>query len=186
MMRLFIAATIDDANKKIIYDTAKQFKQFLYGKASFTRVENIHVTLKFLGEVEKEFVQSVESAIDMCAQEIAPFKFTTGIPGIFKRKEGALLYLGIDNGAQEMWSLASVIDDEFVKAAFKRSDKPFNPHITIGRRIKFKINFNDILESVVFKALEVSCNSITLMESFSEKGIVCYKPLYSASLKRQL
>ncbi|MCL2705038.1 MAG: RNA 2',3'-cyclic phosphodiesterase [Spirochaetaceae bacterium] len=184
-MRLFIAAQIEDKNKKSIYEIQKQYKSQSI-KGTFTRIENYHVTLKFLGEVEKELVSKIIFVMDRTAEESTSFIFTSGNTGCFKRVEGATLFLGIDRGAENLWKLSTLLEEEFIKSGFKKEGKEFTPHITLGRRIKFKNDFNIIAKEINLPKITFDCNSITLMESFTEKGVLCYNPLYSSKLQIQI
>ena len=181
-MRLFIAAQIEDENKKIINEIQKQYKAQTF-KGTFTRAENFHVTLKFLGEIEKELIPKIIFVMDRAAEESAAFSFTSGNTGCFNRSEGFTLFLGIDSGAENLWNLSTLIEEELFKSGFKKENKMFTPHITLGRRIKFKNDFNIIAKEISLPKITFNCTSISLMESFMEKGILCYNPLYSAKFQ---
>jgi len=184
-MRLFVAVQIEDENKKSINEIQKQYKAQSI-KGTFTRIENYHITLKFLGEMEKELVSKIIFVLDRTAEESVSFVFTSGNTGCFNRREGSTLFLGIDKGADNLWKLSALLEEEFLKSGFKKEDKEFTPHITLGRRIKFKNDFNIIAKEINLPKITFDCNSIALMESFTEKGILCYKPLYSAKLQMQI
>ncbi|MCL2792305.1 MAG: RNA 2',3'-cyclic phosphodiesterase [Spirochaetaceae bacterium] len=181
-MRLFIAAQIKDENKKTISEIQKQYKAQSV-KGTFTRIENYHLTLKFLGEVEKEIISKIIFVMDRAAEESAPFVFTSGNTDCFYKTEGATLFLGVDNGAENLWKLSALLEEELQKSGFKKEDKVFTPHITIGRRIKFKNDFKIIAKEIDLPKITFDCSAITLMESFMEKGVLCYNPLYSVKLQ---
>ena len=183
-MRLFIAAQIEDENKKTIFEIQKQYKARSI-KGTFTRIENYHLTLKFLGEAEKELISKIIFVMDRAAEESASFAFTSGNAGCFKRTEGSVLFLGIDKGADDIWKLSAILEEELFKSGFKKEEKVFTPHITLGRRIKFKNDFNLIAKDIVLPKITFDCSAITLMESFTEKKILCYNPLYSVKLQEK-
>ena len=181
-MRLFIAVQIEDENKKSIFEIQKQYKAQSI-KGTFTRIENYHITLKFLGEVEKELISKIIFVMDRAAEESASFVFSSGKTGRFNRTEGSTLFLGIDSGAENMWKLSALLEEELIKSGFKKEEKVFTPHITLGRKIKFKNDFNIIAKEIILPKISFDCSSIALMESFVEKGVLCYNPLYSVKLK---
>ena len=181
-MRLFIAVQLEEENKKSIYEIQKQYKTKSI-KGTFTRIENYHVTLKFLGEVEKELIPKIIFVMDRTAEESVSFVFSSGLTGCFNRPDGSVLFLGIDNGAENMWKLSALLEEEFLKSGFKKESRVFTPHITLGRRIKFKNDFNILTKEINLPKITFDCSSISLMESFTEKGVLCYNPLYSAKLK---
>ena len=181
-MRLFIAVQIEDEKKKSIFEIQKQYKAQSI-KGTFTRIENYHITLKFLGETEKELISKIIFVMERAAEESSAFVFTSGNTGRFNRTEGSTLFLGIDSGAENMWKLSALLEEELFKSGFKKEEKAFTPHITFGRKIKFKNDFNIIAKEINFPKISFNCSSIVLMESFMEKGVLCYNPLYSARLK---
>ncbi|MCL2293864.1 MAG: RNA 2',3'-cyclic phosphodiesterase [Spirochaetes bacterium] len=183
-MRLFIAAQIEKENKKTIHEIQKEYRAQSV-KGTFTRIENYHLTLKFLGETEKELIPKIIFVMDRAVEETASFGFTSGNAGCFSRKEGFTLFLGVDNGADDLWKLSALLEEELFKSGFKKETRIFTPHITLGRRIKFKSDFNIIAEEISLPKMIFNCTSISLMESFMEKGILCYNPLYSAKLKEK-
>ncbi len=181
-MRLFIAVQIENKNKKIINEIQKEYKKKLIC-GTFTKIENYHITLKFLGETEKELIPKIIFAIDRAAEESASFIFSSGNTGCFQRKEGSVLFLGINSGADNLWKLAALLEEELFKSGFGKENKKFTPHITLGRKIKFRNNFNIIAKEITIPEITFDCSSITLMESFREKGDMCYNPLYNAKLQ---
>ena len=93
MIRLFIAVNCNDATKKLLLSVQDNIKaQSL--KGNFSRPENLHLTLTFLGETQEEQVPAVCAAIQAATQPpIAPFTLTFSQTGCFrhsgKNREGS-------------------------------------------------------------------------------------------------
>ncbi len=134
-MRLFTAVEIDDKNKKKIASAQEHFKGSSF-RGTFVRKENFHVTLKYLGETDALLIKRICFAIDSAVKNIPFFKLSTGSPGYFKRKDGLILWLGINSGSEELWTISSNLNEELYKTGFKKEDIPFTPHITLARRLK--------------------------------------------------
>ena len=180
-MRLFIASGIDEKNRKLIHRVQEKFKGCSNG-GTFTRKENYHITLRFLGEVEAEVIPKITLAMEMAARESRLFTFSAGSPGYFRRREGVVLFLGIDRGAENLWKIASILEDEFKKGGFPAGHDKFTPHITLGRKVRLRKDFRAIAEELEYPEINVKADAITLMESVREKGLLCYRSLYSAKL----
>ncbi len=181
-MRLFIAAEIDEKNKKLIHGVQEKFKGSASG-GNFTRKENYHITLRFLGEVGDALLPKITFAMDRAAEESAPFTFSIGTPGYFSRREGIVLFLGIENGSENLWKLSSSLDEGLLKSGFPGNDEIFTPHITLGRKVRLRKDFKAITESLDIPEISVKTDHLTLMKSVSEKGILCYREIYSVKLQ---
>jgi 2'-5' RNA ligase len=181
-LRLFIAAEIDEKNKKIIHALQEKYKRSSV-RGYFTRMENYHITLRFLGETGADLVPEIIFAMERTAEESAQFNFSTEKCGYFSRREGIILYLGIDKGSENLWKISSVLDEELLKSGFPKEKELFTPHITLGRKICLRKDFHLISEDIVMPEIKVFCNSIALMESTREKGLLCYKSVKSVKLQ---
>ena len=136
-MRLFTAVEIDDKNKKRIAEIQEYFKGSSF-KGTFVRKENFHITLKFLGETDAQMIKRICFAMDSAVKRIHRFKISAGPPGYFKRRDGLILWLGINSGSEEIWAISSNLNEELSKTGFKKEDIPFTPHITLARRVKLR------------------------------------------------
>ncbi|MCP5514201.1 MAG: RNA 2',3'-cyclic phosphodiesterase [Spirochaetales bacterium] len=181
-MRLFIAAEIDSKNKKIIHHIQEKFKGSSL-RGNFTRRENYHITLRFLGEVKEDLLPKIRLAMQSAAGESSPFTFSAGRPGYFSRREGLILWLGIDKGSEDLWKLSSYLNEELVKAGFEKEKESFTPHITLGRKVRLRKDFREAAGNIEIPEIIIKTEEITLMESVREKGLLCYKPQFSVKLQ---
>ena len=96
--------------------------------------DNFHVTLKFLGYVEPERLEAVARGVEAAVRGIGPFEVELAEVGAFpKITRPSVVWVGVTRGGQEMISLADRIDREMAKIGFERENRPFSPHITVGR-----------------------------------------------------
>jgi len=129
-MRLFIAVPIDDINKEIIYKSINN-KINLY-KAKWVEKENLHITLKFLGEVNQNKIKLINEKLNTLANytKINSFFFTNlgGFPSdVYMR----ILFFNIKN-KEMLYALSEKINKELEEFGFSATDK-FIPHLTIAR-----------------------------------------------------
>ena len=180
-MRLFTALEIDEKNRKKIAGIQEHFKGACF-KGSFVRKENFHVTLKFLGETEPVIIKRLCLAMDNAVSGISCFTLAAGRPGYFKRRDGLIIWLGITEGSEEIWTISSNLEEELSKTGFKKDDVPFTPHITLARRVKLRKSFDTVAENINNDRISAGIKAVTLFESKREKGILVYDPLYRAEL----
>ena len=96
--------------------------------------QNLHLTLKFLGEVsEARLARVVEAARD-AAEGFAPF--TIGLQGVGafpSRRHAQVVWVGVREGAERLVELAGALETALARRRFAREKRPFRPHLTVGR-----------------------------------------------------
>jgi RNA 2',3'-cyclic 3'-phosphodiesterase len=103
-------------------------------RASWPRADNLHLTLKFLGEIVKERVEALSNAAESAAQSINPFDLTLEGAGAFPpRGSPRVLWIGINDASGGLVRLQSRLEDECAAAGFAREERPFHPHLTLAR-----------------------------------------------------
>jgi len=131
-MRLFIAVGLTEEIRRRAVEVINQLKG-LDIDVKFTEPENLHFTLKFLGEVHEQGVKEIESAISAAIKDFKPFRVSV---------EG-LGYFGSPRHVKTLWiDTASPGREELVKLAsrlnagldhVRHEDREPKPHLTIGR-----------------------------------------------------
>jgi len=176
MMRAFIAIDVEMNDKiKEIYETLSKTK----AKLKMVEPENIHLTLKFLGEIKEKDIEIIKNEMLDTGKEIKPFKVLLKGTGVFPSKEYIrVLWIGfVHKGQTKIFS--EIINERLIKYGFKR-EKKFQPHVTIARMKgrKGKEEVLKIIESYREKEFgEMICNEIKLKESIlTSKGPI-YKDL---------
>jgi RNA 2',3'-cyclic 3'-phosphodiesterase len=103
-------------------------------RVRWTRPENVHLTLKFLGDVEAEAFGSIRAALgEVCAQH-APFDAALAELGAFpSARRAKTLWIGAGEGSDRLRSLAADVDDALASLGFEREKRPYVPHLTLGR-----------------------------------------------------
>ncbi len=137
-MRVFIA--VDIPNKEL-YSLWKRAFQPLEGmKQKIVPPENLHITLKFLGEVPKHKVSELKTRLATIQFQKFTLKF--GSMGTFpdinkvKKSKRYVLWVSAENGTQELVNLQQQVEHICETLGFPREKREFKPHLTLSR-IKF-------------------------------------------------
>jgi RNA 2',3'-cyclic 3'-phosphodiesterase len=102
--------------------------------ASWSRDANLHLTLKFLGEIPQTSVPDLSGAGSRAVAGVAPFKILLEQTGVFpKHGPPRVLWLGITDPQGGLRELYNRLEDESAKAGFQKEARPFNPHLTLAR-----------------------------------------------------
>lgn len=103
-------------------------------RASWDRAEKLHITLKFLGEIELPRVEALVRASARAAASAQGFELAIEGAGAFPpRGLPRVLWLGVSDPSGGLARLARRLEDECATAGFAREKRPFHPHLTIAR-----------------------------------------------------
>ncbi len=133
MIRTFIAIDVPDEVKEMISRAQENFRRLGGDRVSWTRPQGIHLTLKFLGDVNEDEISGIANRVETATLEFSSFEIQTTNAGGFPRmQKPRVLWLGIDGGV-ELISIQKAVDKSISKLGFDRERKKFNPHLTVGR-----------------------------------------------------
>ncbi len=134
-IRTFIAIEVGDAHHRALSDLQERFKRERGARAvRWVAPGNIHLTVKFLGDVESDRLPDLQRAVaDACAGS-APFLLNIAGAGAFPNTQRPnVVWVGIGGDVERAASLAQKIDDACAALGFAREARPFSPHLTLGR-----------------------------------------------------
>jgi RNA 2',3'-cyclic 3'-phosphodiesterase len=138
--RLFIAL---DFSPQIIQAITKVLQFFINEKLSgvnWVKPQNLHLTLRFLGDTLPHQREQIDHFLSTECLKISPFSVTVEKSGVFPNfKRPRVLWVGI-TVPNELLLLQAKIELGCRTIGFKPEDKPFNPHLTIGRVSQFATN----------------------------------------------
>lgn len=136
-MRLFIAVDLNDEARAAIAAEQKRIGAALRDVSrsvlKWVRVEHMHLTLLFLGEVEEERARSV---VDAVGEPIAaaPFELAFGGIGMFPpRGRPNVLWIGVTAGAAPTVALEQTLKQRIEGVGIDVEQRPFHPHLTLAR-----------------------------------------------------
>ncbi len=131
-LRSFIAIELPETVKKAL----AEFQQEL-GKCGadirWGRPENIHLTLKFLGNIEEDKADIIAEKIKRTCKGHSGFKIGILGTGVFPNKRSPrVLWAGIDLN-DDIMTLQNGIEEAMASLGFEREKRRFSPHLTLGR-----------------------------------------------------
>ena len=183
-MRAFVAIELDESAKAHIAAAIEQLRRERIERLRLVRPEGVHLTLKFLGDIEAAQASRVAEAMTRAAVRHAPFSLSLGSPGVFPNPRRArVLWVGVEGALKELRMLQSSVEEELVAAGFPAERQRFNPHLTIGRMHHRASPANRKRAAGVLSALclpadqAVTVNAISLMKSTLLPGGAIYERL---------
>ncbi len=140
-VRCFVAIEIDEQIREGTRDLVSSLSS-LPTKVGWVRPENMHLTIRFLGEQAREKLQSISEALSKAGEGIKPFKLSYGKLGVFPpRGAPRTIWVGVDGEMKTLQLFHQRLSDEFLKLQIKKEKRRFSPHLTIGR-VRGKITFS--------------------------------------------
>jgi 2'-5' RNA ligase len=102
--------------------------------ASWAKPENVHLTLKFFGDVPTRDMSRVSAAALRVTEKFFSFQINVGGTGVFpKASRPQVLWIGVEDPAGRLLELQRRLDEEFAVEGFPKEDRAYKPHLTIAR-----------------------------------------------------
>ncbi|MEW6145861.1 MAG: RNA 2',3'-cyclic phosphodiesterase [Thermodesulfobacteriota bacterium] len=173
-MRLFIAALLPHEIRARMDEYLEAVMPLCEG-VKWEKNDKLHVTLKFLGNVEDSKVPEIASIIGGLSRNYSPFETSiSGVGGFPDLRNPRILYIGLSEN-QELSSFQSGIEESLEPLGFPRETHKFVPHVTIGR-IKSRIRIKEPLPQP--EACNFSISEIGVMKSETRRDGSVYTPLH--------
>ncbi len=166
-MRCFIAVTIPEPVKKAIGEVADVLRKS-GADVKWVAAENIHITLKFLGSTDEEIIEDIKDALAARVSSYRPFYIRISGAGYFPPgRRPRVVWIGLgDSGVLE--DLQRDVEGEMTRFGYPGEDRPFSPHLTIGR-VRSDKRMTELLKRLdEFREkdfAEIEIKGITLMKS---------------------
>lgn len=187
VIRTFVAVLIAEDLKANIAKVQEQVKK-LAPDVKWVTPENFHVTIKFLGNVREDALSQVFSAVNEAAEKLAPFEMSFSGLGVFPNAAKArVVWVGIDQGCDELRRLADVVDKNLARLGYPKEDRAFKAHVTIGRVKEGKRLPGDVARS--FEEIDAGdlgsqrVESIAVMQSELLREGPVYSPMSESKLQ---
>jgi 2'-5' RNA ligase len=146
-MRTFIAIELSAEIKTYLSRLQEKLK-LAQADVKWVAPGNIHLTLKFLGEIDDKTKDNVTRIMEDISKDKTPFYLNIASIGAFPRIESPrVIWVGIDKGDTEVKEIAKALEEKLSKIGIPAEDKPFSSHITIGRTKSSK-NRNNLAKSM--------------------------------------
>lgn len=180
MIRAFIAVEIDRSLKQKISELISKLKKS-DTNIKWVNENQIHFTLKFLGNIEESKVQAISTVLKSITSHSKEFALTLSDIGAFPNmRRPRVIWIGADKGAGNLKILADKIEIELEKLGFEKEKREFKSHLTLGRvrSLKNIENLEKIINETDFQPPnEIKIDKLVLFQStLTPKGAI-YAPL---------
>jgi 2'-5' RNA ligase len=144
MFRGFIAVEIE--NKPLITNFRNELKK-TGAEMKLVEKDNLHLTLKFLGNTKEEDIERISKIMEQSVAEIKPFKILLKDVGVFpSRNYIKVVWIGIEN-RDSLVCIANNLEEKLQELGFKKEKKNYVPHLTIAR-VKTSKNKEELLKVI--------------------------------------
>jgi 2''-5'' RNA ligase len=181
-MRLFVAIEFPE-EVMCELEGIQQKMRVSAGYGRFVTRSNLHLTLQFLGEVSRQELGPIVSALHRVAKVQPAFSISlSGVGSFGKSSPFRVIWAGVDGDIPSLIRLQKNIASALGKVGFLQEARPYQPHITLGRDVELSGkealgNFSKILAPVSFPVKQ-----FVLKESKIEDDKLVYHSLHSFSL----
>lgn len=185
-MRLFVAVPLPVEIKnqlgKLIDDWRRDRDNIAWVKE-----ENLHLTLKFLGEATERRLAPLKSGLSESLEQWEAFNISLkgagGFPNLVRPR---VLWIGVTEGRKNLRTLANSADEATRPLGFSPEQRDFSAHLTVGRVKGTTLSASLLgkLSSCAFEAKDVIVSEVVLFQSELAPGGSIYTPLASFELKR--
>ncbi|OQX85287.1 MAG: 2'-5' RNA ligase [Candidatus Latescibacteria bacterium 4484_7] len=132
-LRLFFAVPLSDEVRMMVAEAIDRFP-ISNPPWRWIPTDNLHITLKFLGDVEEGMLPSLKEIADNVAEDTRPFDIAFGRFGGFPSLSNPrVVFFAIEEGVGHLSNLADALENELAVLGFRREKRPFRAHVTLAR-----------------------------------------------------
>ena len=133
MIRSFLAIELPEPILRKIGEVQGDLKS-AHAEVRWTNPEKMHLTLKFFGNIEESRIDSIFKSIKEPIRKTLPFSLKVRGVGAFPHlKNPRVIWIGLVDEREVLTSLQKQIEAQLEKIGFQPEDRPFHPHLTLGR-----------------------------------------------------
>ena len=133
-LRLFVAVTLPSEAREAIARLIHALRAADVSGVRLVDPDGVHLTLKFLGNVDSSRVPTLTDALDAVGKGSVPFALHLRDVGVFPdRRSPRVPWAGVSGDTDALAALARRVDDACANMGFPREQRPFSPHLTLAR-----------------------------------------------------
>lgn len=135
MIRAFIAIELEPATIRALGAVQERLRKSPgAGQVKWVAPGSVHLTLKFIGDMDSGRVPAMVDAIRRASAGGRPFRLGLGAPGAFPSLgRPNVVWIGLTGPVEAAAAIARRLEDECAALGFPREERPFAPHLTLGR-----------------------------------------------------
>jgi 2'-5' RNA ligase len=133
-IRAFIAIELPSQIKAALSQLQDNLKTSKSASVKWVDPEGIHLTLKFLGNVDEAEIPALNKALSEAVRGVAPFYLELGEPGAFPSPQAPrVVWIGVGGEIEPLRTLHNNTDRVLTPLGFPSEKRAFSPHLTLGR-----------------------------------------------------
>lgn len=171
-IRSFVAIELPAEFKAALGSVEDNLRAGHYPFVKWVNPSGIHLTLKFLGNIDPEKTIDITSALTEVAHRAFPFHLELGGLGVFPNlRRPRVVWVGIEGDIERLAALQKEVESALVPLGFPAESRPFSAHLTLARLREGispgeRENFGELVGSTAFHSeLAFEVNAIRLMRS---------------------
>lgn len=189
LLRLFIALEFPAPLQNAVFSQTSRLREAAGSEAvRWVPPANLHLTLKFLGDAAPPSLAFLNQMLAAQAAGYAPFRVSLGGLGAFpNNRRPRVIWVGVQ-APPELNALQRQIESAAARLGYAAEDRPFSPHLTIGRVRQGASGIDQIKLRQALDSLQISriggtlIGSVVLMKSDLQPAGPVYTPLFAAPL----
>lgn len=192
-VRSFIAIEMPDELRMALGRIQARLKEAGQPSVKWVDPDNIHLTLKFLGNTDVNIISKISRVMEKAAQGIPPFRLELGGLGVFPDlRRVQIVWIGLDGDLEQLKHLQQRIESNLAPLGFASESRPFKPHLTLARfrdraTLDERQNLGQIIASTHHgEDYSFNVDSVNLMKSQLTRAGAIYSLMSSVNLKKNL
>jgi 2'-5' RNA ligase len=189
-VRCFIAIELPDGVKRGLRELQAQLKAESQAPVKWVEPENIHLTLKFLGNVAADRIDEIGRAMTEAVRGTTPFSLEIKELGVFPNpKRVQIVWVGVSGEVEKLSRLQQRLESGLGKLGFAPENRRFTPHLTLARLRDHatpaeRERLGQLIAETEFDAAKsFTVNSVKLMKSQLTREGPIYTSLSSAEFE---
>ncbi len=203
-IRSFIAVKLNSEIKSKLASIQDELKK-CEGDVKWVKADNIHITLKFLGYVLQSQLKDIFKATDESITAegstaskaalfhrgsrngIRPFTLSfSGLGAFPKPKNPRVIWVGVKEGKEEIVRISQNLEEILSRCGFEKEERPFHPHLTLGR-VKSPKNRDSLIKAIEsekgYSAGLMEVEEVVVMQSLLKPEGAEYSALHVSRLR---
>ncbi|MDY7010084.1 MAG: RNA 2',3'-cyclic phosphodiesterase [Planctomycetota bacterium] len=146
-VRTFLALPLDEEIVNRLVDVQQSLAPS-GAPVRWVDAENLHLTIKFLGDVTDEQLPEVCRAAEDSARQVEPFEFSVArIISVPQAGAMRMVWVGVEELSGRLERLHELLEESYAEMGFKKENRSFRPHLTLGR-VKGGRNVRELRQAV--------------------------------------
>jgi RNA 2',3'-cyclic 3'-phosphodiesterase len=189
-IRSFIAVELPGELKKALAELQGRFKSAGSLPLRWVEPGNIHITLKFLGDIDVDITGKITAALEASIQDIQPFSIEAGGLAVFPNMQRIqIIWVGLSGDLQKLGQLQKRIEENLKPLGFPAENRPFTPHLTLARvrdyaRPVERQKLGELISATGFEGkYKIDVKAVNLMRSQLTREGPIYSRISTVALK---